>query len=367
MSYSHVINHFDNSKNLEKLKKVTCSIPFNSFHIYSEGDVANCCFYWMPTIMGNITTKSLKEIIADERSMAAKKSVTDGTYSFCNGEICPSMVDYVTNNKVANPLLPIEKLNEIDLKKIILYLDYDFSCNLFCGSCRNERILYSLDNAPPKLKLVHNHLVTQVDELLQDGYEIILQVTSSGDPFASPFYWHFLTKIKAEEKYKVRLTTNGVLMTRARLEHTYAQKIDHIEVSVDAFTEETYNKVRRGGNFTAVRQNLDNLSQMINNNELAMMNTWQINFVVQADNFHEMADFARWALQYQKLTQVWFLLIYDWGHLKKEEFEAKAVWHETHPKYNDFLKSLQDPILGDPRIKIGNLAALRKKALSMIS
>lgn len=328
--------------------------------------MANCCFYWMPTVIGNITKKSLKEIIADERSMAAKKSVTDGTYSFCNGEICPSMVDYFANNKVENPLMPIEKLSEINQKSIILFLDYDLSCNLYCGSCRNERILHSVETAPAHLKLVHERLMSQVTELLDDGYEIILQVTSAGDPFASPFYWQFLQSIKGTEKYRVRLTTNGTLMTKQRLTHPYAQKIDHIEISVDAFTEETYNKVRRGGNFTALKQNLHNLDQMVDSKELSSLKYWKVNFVVQADNFHEMADFARWALQFKHLNKVWYLLIYDWGHLKKDEFEAKAIWHKTHPKYEEFLKVLRDPVFDDPRIQIGNLASLRKQALEAV-
>ncbi|MCC2678694.1 MAG: hypothetical protein K0R29_1270 [Pseudobdellovibrio sp.] len=364
MSFEKTINYFDNSKHADKLKKVTCDIPFRSFHIYPEGNVANCCFYWMPTILGNITKKTLKEIINDERSMAAKKSVTDGTYKFCNGEICPSMVNYTANGKVEHPLLPIEDLHTIDQKDIILMFDFDHSCNLYCGSCRNDRILYSLENAPPHLKLVHECLMKQVAELLDDGYKITIQATSSGDPFASPFYWQFLQSIRGDEQYKVRLTTNGTLMTRERLQHPYAKKIDHIEISVDAFTEETYVKVRRGGNFTALKKNLQNLDEMVMNGDLPELPGWKVNFVVQTDNFHEMADFAKWALEFKKLNYVWFLLIYDWGHLKKEEFNQKAVWHKNHPQHREFLKVLRDPVFDDKRIIIGNVAALRKQALA---
>lgn len=204
----------------------------------------------------------------------------------------------------------------------------------------------------------------QVQELLNDGYEITLQVTSAGDPFASPFYWQFLQSIKGTEKFKVRLTTNGTLMTRARLDWPYAQQIDHIEVSVDAFTSPTYQKVRRGGNFQALRSNLENLDEMILKNELRQLKWWKLNFVVQADNYHEMADFAQWALQFKKLNYVWFLLIYDWGHLPKQEFNSKAVWHSDHPEHTRFIEVLKNPVFDDSRIIMGNLASLRKQALS---
>ena len=304
MSFNNSLTYFDNSKHIEKLKKVTCSAPFNSFHIYPDGNVANCCFYWMPTFLGNITKKTLREILADKLSMEAKLSVTNGSYSFCNTEICPSLVDHLSSGRIPIPLLPIEQASTINQKQIILFLDFDLSCNLYCGSCRNERILHTLEDAPADIKLIHQRLMTEVSELLKDGYEITLQVTSSGDPFASPFYWQFLQNIKEHEKFKVRLTTNGTLMTRARFELPYSQKIDHIEVSVDAFTEATYKKVRRGGNFQALLQNLKNLDEMTANGELKNLRAWKVNFVVQKDNFREIPQFIHWALQFKKLTNI---------------------------------------------------------------
>lgn len=365
MAFEDTINYFDNSLNSEKLKKVSCYWPFTSFHIFPDGSVSNCCFYWMPTIIGNITKKHLREIMQDQRSLDAKKSVSDGTYKFCNGEICPSMINFVTNNKIEHPLMPIEDVRTLDEKKIILILDYDKSCNLYCGSCRNERILFNSENAPNELKTVHEKLITQLYDLLANDYQIALQVTSSGDPFASYFYWNFLKNIKSNENFKVRLTTNGTLMNRERLLLPYAQKIEHIEVSVDAYSVETYTKIRRGGNFNALKANLMNLNEMIHNNELPLLKNWKINFVVQADNFHEMIDFAKWALQFSKLGKIWYLLIYDWGHLKKDEFKSKAIWHEDHPQYHEFLTVLKDPIFDNEKILIGNLAGLRKKALAL--
>lgn len=353
MLFEDTINFFDNSAHSEKLKKVTCHWPFTSFHIFPDGSVSNCCFYWMPTIIGNITKKSLHEIIHDQRSMDAKKSVSDGTYKFCNGAICPSMVNYIANDKIDHPLMPINELNKINQKKIILILEYDKSCNLHCGSCRNERILFNLENSPSELKSVHSNLLSQMDQLLELGYELTLQVTSSGDPFASHFYWSFLQNIKLDENFKVRLTTNGTLMNRDRLFFPYAQKVEHLEVSVDAYTAETYAKIRRGGNFNALKNNLINLNDMISKNELALLKNWKINFVVQADNFHEMIDFTKWSLQFSTLNKVWFLLIYDWGHLKKEEFQSKAIWHESHPKHNDFLSVLKDPIFDNEKVIVG--------------
>lgn len=212
---------------------------------------------------------------------------------------------------------------------------------------------------------MHNSLIQQVHDLLNDGYEITLQVTSVGDPFASPFYWNFLKDIQPSENFKVRITTNGTLMTRDRLAYPYAQKIDHIDISVDAFTELTYNKVRRGGNFTALRNNLVNLNEMVLNSELSNLKSWGLNFVVQTENYKEMVDFTKWALSFNKMNRLWFLLIYNWGHLSADTFSQKAVWKEQHPEHHKFLEVLKDPIFDNNNIVMGNLTSLRKKALEL--
>lgn len=364
MSNTTNFQFFDNTRFAEKFKKISCTIPFTSFHITRDGNVANCCYYWMPNYVGNILEQTLLEIIESQTSKNMKDSVLDGSFKYCNAEVCPSLIEYAHIDKLDYPLVKKEELNNFDLKRIVLFMDYDLSCNLFCESCRNQRILHAIDDAPEELKKIHARLMEQVQELQEAGYRLIIHVTGSGDGFASPFFWSFLKNVKTEDNYTIRLTTNGTLMTREKLLYPFAQKIDHIEISIDAATEPTYAKVRRGGNFNALKKNLTNLDEMIENRELPNLTFWKMNFVVQADNYHEMIEFAKWALSFKHVEKIWYMIIYDWGHLTKEVFESKAIWKSEHPDHLKLIEVLKDPIFDNPKIIIGNLGGLRMQALA---
>jgi len=360
MSHTPVI--FDNSLHKNLLDKVSCSNPFTGFHIEQNGNVGNCCYSWMPTFCGNLFEKSLLQIMEDTRLADIRKSVTDGSFKYCNGKVCPNMMDYTHGKVIIDPILKKEDLPELNKKNLTIFLDYDPSCNLYCGSCRTERILFSRENLPDGLKRLHETVMNNLKELLNLGYQLTVQVTGSGDAFGSPLYWEFLKGIQPSDNFIVRLSTNGTLMSTDKFNHPYAAKIDHLSVSIDAFTEETYKKIRRGGNFKALRKNLDDLDMAIINGNFKNLPWWKANFIVQEDNFREMAEFAKWMLKYRSIQFIWFNLIAKWGHLGDDEFAKKAIWLDTHPDHREFLEVLQDPVFDDPRVLLGNMANYRNNS-----
>lgn len=350
---------FDHSQHASKLQNLRCRAPLTDIQIYDNGEVCNCCFTWLPSYIGNVMEKPLREIVEGRIAEAVRTSVSDGTFKYCSVELCPSLSEAVNLSKVSLPLTDDAGLRAAPKKKLMIYLNYDRSCNLYCGSCRNDRILHTEETAPPKLRAVHENVTAQLKELSEAGYDLNIHLTGSGDPFASPMYWKFLRELPADSRYRLGLSTNGTLMTRERLSLPYAKKVEFIGVSVDAFTEATYAKVRRGGNFTTLRNNLDELNKMARTDLLPALRSWRINFVVQKDNFREMADFAKWALSFSTMPKVWFNLIADWGHLQSDQFNEKAIWSKTHPDHAEFIEVLQDPIFDAPRILIGNMSKYR--------
>lgn len=354
-----IYSTFDNSKHYDSLKNTCCQVPFTDFHIFEEGQVANCCFTWLPTFVGNILENTLLEINEGALANSVKESVQNGTYKYCNAELCPKLSEKIHLGKTAHPLMTASDLKKVNLKKLHIYLNYDKSCNLYCGSCRNERILFTEDTIPEISKRVHKSMVEQITELSLNGYDITLNVTGSGDPFASPLYWNFLKSVSEKDNFRLELSTNGTLMTRERMSLPMGQKIEFIGVSVDAFAESTYAKVRRGGSFTALKKNLEDLDLMIREGALPALKHWRANFVVQKENYREMADFTHWMLSFPTLSQVWFNLIADWGHMAKNDFTDQAIWSEKHPEHLDFLRILQDPIFSHHKVLLGNVTPFR--------
>ncbi len=72
----------------------------------------------------------------------------------------------------------------------------------------------------------------------------------------------------AEKAYKygfvdIYFTTNGSLLTyKNSMKLIESKMISRIQVSLDAFTKETYNKIRRGGNFEKVKKHIQDFIEL---------------------------------------------------------------------------------------------------------
>lgn len=353
-----------------------CLIPFNEFHIMRLGEVSNCCYSWLPVSIGNILNSTLVELADAKIATDIKQSMHDSSFKFCRDDTCPKIAEVMYSEKTIGvyPIIDIPA-PEYDswysiatVPKISLYFDYDNSCNIQCPSCRNELILHN--GTDPLLIKIHNEVVKNVEQLLDMGKVVELNITGSGDPFASPLYWDFLCSLDGAKypNLKVNLQSNGVLMDErhmAKLSRIYKQ-INIIQISVDAATPETYNVVRKGGNFKKLQNNLRMLDEMTSSGVFSDDFMWMTNFIVSRSNYAEINDFAKWILTHTTIDAVWYNMIADWGHLSPSEFNNLAIWQESNPDHNKFLDLLLDPILNDKRIDLGNMHKLREKAKQII-
>ena len=197
-------------KNYEELKKVTCGLLLRQVHVKSEsGDLALCCTTWMPYNVGNINETSILEYLrsADHRKII--NTSLDGTFSYCDKDICPEIQRYFKNG-TSDSLVPVETAQQIlDKKCVFVMFTYDRSCNLQCPSCRNELLVHKTYS--DEFNKTHQAVVNSIDELLSNGYKVVLCITGSGDPFVSRAYRDVLNNYKHEGDYSFFINTNGVL------------------------------------------------------------------------------------------------------------------------------------------------------------
>jgi len=328
------------------------------------GSIFHCCPTWLPHPVANITEVSILEAYAGSLSSDVRREVQSGSFQYCEAKLCPYLSRYVNLGELRAPIHPraeVARVNRehsvLQRKRLMVMLNYDPSCNLRCGSCRNETILFREEDAPPRLREVHEAVTRNLRELRNAGYEMILNVTGSGDAFASPLYSRLLRELEYDPRLRLELQTNGVLMEEARFTEPMYRMLEFLAVSVDAATQPTYERVRRGGNFARLRRNLDWIDDALRAKRFGRDVYYKINFIVQRDNFREMPEFARWMLGYESVSEVWFNLIADWGHLPKEEFARKAIWMPEHPEHGEFRQVMKDPILRSPRVHLGNVSA----------
>lgn len=221
----------------------------------------------------------------------------------------------------------------------VLNIGFDDSCNLSCKMCRSNKIdCYKEDDVVRLANRILEHKWENVESILLAG---------SGEVFYSPNYERILNGI-SEENFPalktIGLYTNAVLFDENKwIEYSHLAEKYEIEVivSVDAYTEETYNKIRRGGVFKAVCRNLQMVSQLRRSRKVKR---FQLNYCVQNDNYLEMKDFVQFA-KALGVDCLWFQILRECSGLEN-------IHDKNHPHYDEFVKIVSDPIFDQEWIDI---------------
>jgi MoaA/NifB/PqqE/SkfB family radical SAM enzyme len=140
-----------------------------------------------------------------------------------------------------------------------LNVDVSEICNLECIHCPHPAFKKSEHYAARLLGPDLNKKV--VDEVATDGRGICeyIRYTSEGEPLLHKLVFEMLGYAKKHSGTAITLTTNGVLLDEKRAERLLATGIDLVDISLDAFTPETYAKIRVKGDLTVTRRHVQGL------------------------------------------------------------------------------------------------------------
>ena len=350
------------------LKNRFCPRPFEFLEIDHYLCGYPCCADWLPTSGGSLEKMDLMKLWNSPTIQKIRKSILDGSFEYCNHERCPHLqTDTLPNKDQASPELKSIVENEQTCLESLpreIALSYDYTCNLSCPSCRKEKIALRDGSDYEKRLLLTQQFICFLESYSPDN-PCRLLITGSGDPIASSLFFYLLTHLDPAKCPTVRITlhTNGTLLnptTWQRLQRVHPL-IDHLSISIDAATKETYSKVRRGGSWTQLLKNLSFLCELRRQEELKGIS---FNFVVQKDNYREIPAFIAMAKRYEVVGETFFSLVSDWGSWTKEEFENQAIWKSSHPEFLDFLEVLKSPQLNSQNIFLGALGPLREMAIN---
>ena len=336
----------------EKLNKYVCKHPFNyldvqPYHAYI------CCPSWCPK---SIRDDGSHEISWDsENAVEIRKSVLDGSYKYCDHQVCPSLNTLINTPEVPSVFVEKDKFYEQhniksieDVEKIIsgpeyILFGFDYSCNFRCPSCRknlipnDEEDSFEYQNKLKTLKKIEDKFSNTIKEIM---------ITGSGDPFYSKIYRDYLINFD-ESKYpnleQIKIITNGRLLTKKMWESLKAKKyIKHIEISIDAGCKETYeNKTRLGGDWQILLDNLNFIST------LDTVKNFTASFVVSELNYKEMYTFYKIINDIFIKSKIDYNIFFSqhvfWPNAAytQSEVENISVFDINHPLFDDFLNELQ--------------------------
>ena len=304
----------DINKNLNL--KIRCPRPFDTLLFDKNGEVYACeCTAWLPVSIGNINLQEVDGILQNKNLKILQDSITDSSYRYCNNNQC----SYIVSNLFAK----ITKVKHIRLA-------VDESCNLECPSCRNKKIFIGKG---PLLNKKIKWLNKIIEWIKKQNAPVQVHIGSDGDPFVSLAYRNFMKQMQTLDLKTVSfsLQTNGLLIKKMykRLEYIF-DHLNVLNISIDGATKETYEKLRLGGLWEKIIENL----QFIKEQKKFPV---YLHMVVQKDNWHEMGKMLELADQYN-FEKVYFNEIENWNTKLDVDEQKKLFTSEEYLNYINKIK-----------------------------
>lgn len=126
-------------------------------------------------------------------------------------------------------------------------------CNLSCSMCPREL------NRPFGYMDI-NLFKKIIDESILYGKRLIITINKDGEPLLHPELPQMIQYTKERKAaYKINFYTNGILLTEAKSLELIKSGLDTIHISIDAFTNETYKKIKNSQKLEVVEENVKEL------------------------------------------------------------------------------------------------------------
>ena len=196
-----------------------------------------------------------------------------------------------------------------------LQIEFELSntCNYRCIFCpysfEKEKMPTNFD-LPKEQKILDYELYKKIiDEGSKNGLKAI-ELGFNTEPLT---YKKIINAIKyAKEKniIDIRITSNGSKLTQDMSAQLIDAGLTHLSISIDAFSKETYLKVRASKLYENVLKNLLGFIEIRNNRKSALP-TVRVSFVETEENKHEKKDFISFWEDKVDLLSIQSLMKFD--------------------------------------------------------
>ena len=164
-------------------------------------------------------------------------------------------------------------------------------CNLGCIHCTHPS--FKLSDVYQKSMLDPELNKKMVDEVFDFGQNFTkyIRYTSNGEPLVHPKSYEMILYAVQNSGTKVTLTTNGTLLNEKRMKRLLDTGLHMIDISLDAFHNETYKKIRVGGDLDITKKNVLKLFELKAKSK--GLTKIIVSFVEQKENSNEMNLFKK--------------------------------------------------------------------------
>lgn len=188
-----------------------------------------------------------------------------------------------------------------------LFIDVARACNLRCIMCdvfsESAQATYSLaNNKSPKLMEFETFC-----QVIDQSCEVISNFCpqGAGEPLIHPRFPEMISYIREKRPdANIWFNTNGLLLTKKLTDQLLKIGIDQIYFSIDAATPDVYEKIRIGGNYKELIQNIKYLLKARKRASCQIKPRVGVSFVLQEANRLQKKKFLKYWLP--KVEQVVF-------------------------------------------------------------
>ena len=320
-----------------------CNTMLNHLEILHSGNTRCCCTTFVKEDLDNIFEKDVTQLWHSNLHKIMCLSTENKTFSFCDKSMCPLFV--AKKKQVESVYEGVYK--DMEEYPRVLALGYDSTCNLSCITCRKNLYVATGDEYEELCSIsrkVNEEYMPHVKFLITAG---------DGEVFASKAYKEVYTSSKCNPKY-MRILSNGMLFNQKNWEEFSQNKSGDImlTVSVDAASKETYEKIRRNGNFDILKKNMEFAAALRKSGELRY---FRMNFVVQRENYKEMIPFVQWGEELG-VDEIFFTKILNWGTYTEAEFAEISMMEADGITPKPELKEvLAHPVMQSHIVDLGTI------------
>jgi len=278
-----------------------CTKPWTTLEVRrTDGGVKCCC--WLKLYLGNVRTKSIFDIWNSEDYQFVRKKMLEGDLD----EICryncqvlhaPMNSFYIMKHQ-SYPVISsnqAEFINnrKLNIKEIIegqtvlsslpsrIMLHPSNRCNLHCVMCRQQD------------KGKEGDLNDTVYKEVKSLYPVLEELKFvGGEPLFCKVSQNFIFKFDSNKfpNCRIALITNGTLFTQKNIDRLLRVNIGWIEISLDAATRITYEKIRQGALWTHTLNGIEKLIHSCNTRGKHFPII--LSMVVQKRNYNEIPAFV---------------------------------------------------------------------------
>ena len=160
------------------------------------------------------------------------------------------------------------------------------TCNLNCVMC------FRRQSKPIERKVMTDELYLKILQQAKRYQCPSINLNWNNEPLLDPNIIHRIEMAREHGFIDIRINTNAMLLTPSLSRGLIAAGLTRLSVSIDAGSEETYLKVRRGGDFSKLVENLETFIK-IREQMGAKLPVIRCTFVRIRENENEVEEFIK--------------------------------------------------------------------------